>query len=158
SSDLSSGDPCLFTRALAKIAKANGVEFRLNETIHHLRGDHSGIKAVVTNKETLKADAYVLATGAEAPQLAKPLGLKLPIYPVKGYSATLPVENTKLVNRVPIIDEEQKVVLTQLGNRLRIAGTAEFAGLDRSIPVGRSNAAIRQALKNIPAYAQTIDI
>ncbi len=99
----------------------------------------------------------MLAAGVDAPVLARPLGVRLPIKPVKGYSATLPVADHPGVPATPIIDEGQKVVITRLGERLRVAGTAEFAGYDRSIRQRRVEIVVRQALANFPRYAGSVD-
>ncbi|MDZ7809940.1 MAG: FAD-dependent oxidoreductase [Arhodomonas sp.] len=112
---------------------------------------------MVTDRGEITADAYVMAAGVDAPALLRPLGIKLPIRPVKGYSATLAAMDGDDVPRVPIIDEERKVVITRLGQRLRLAGTAEFAGMDREIAPRRVDIVIRQALSNFPGFAARVD-
>lgn len=156
--DDESGDPCLFTRRLGEIAADKGVKLRLGERVTRIDGDHKGIRKIQTDRGELTADRYVLATGVDAPHMVRHLGVRLPIRPVKGYSATLPAEGHPGVPDVPIIDETSKVVLTRLGDRLRVAGTAEFAGLDRTIRPNRVNSVIRQSLATLPRYAKTVDI
>lgn len=150
------GDPCLFTRRLGDLAAADGAELRLGETVHALESDGRRITGVTTDRETLRGDAYVLAAGADAARLARPVGLKLPIRPVKGYSATVDVSGCEGVPRLPIIDAARKVVITTLGERLRVAGTAEFAGLDRTVNEHRLGIVRRQALANLPRLAGQI--
>ncbi|KAB7627270.1 D-amino acid dehydrogenase [Alkalilimnicola sp. S0819] len=151
--DDESGDARLFTLALGERLRAWGAELRLGERIRRIEGDAGGIDRVITDRGELSADAYVMAAGVDAPALLRPLGLRLPIQPVKGYSATLPADEGEDVPRMPIIDEAQKVVITPLGQQLRIAGMAEFAGMDRTIHAHRVKTLIRQSLANFPAFA-----
>jgi len=155
--DDESGDACRFVQGLGRALAARGARLRLGEPVQRIEGDRDGVIGVVTERETLTADRYVLAAGVDAPRLARPLGVKLPIEPVKGYSATLPVDDGDDVPRVPLIDEEHAVVITRLGNRLRIAGTAEFAGFDRKIRPHRVEIVARQALSNFPSLAGRVD-
>ncbi|WP_435102823.1 D-amino acid dehydrogenase [Arhodomonas sp. AD133] len=155
--DDESGDAHLFTEALAAVVSERGGSLRLGEQVLRLEGGAGGVDRVVTDQGEITADRYVLAAGVEAPVLAKPLGVRLPIKPVKGYSATLPAAGHPGVPATPIIDEGQKVVITRLGERLRVAGTAEFAGYDRSIRQRRVEIVVRQALANFPQYAGSVD-
>lgn len=156
--DDSSGDPQLFTTRLGEYLRRRGVTIRLGETVLGIDGDSAGVRRVRTDQDTLTADRYVLAAGVEAPRLVRHLGIRLPIRPVKGYSATLPAAGHPGVPDVPLIDDSNKVVLTRLGERLRVSGTAEFAGLDRSINAHRVRKVIRQSLANLPRYAAAVDI
>lgn len=151
------GDCYLFTRRLAERAAEAGVDFRLGETIRHIEGDGAGVTAVRTDRGRLTADRYVLAAGADAGRLARPLGLRLPIRPVKGYSATVDVTGLPGVPRMPLIDDARKVVISMLGKRLRVAGTAEFAGFDRSVNTRRVGTVLEQALANLPTLSEHID-
>jgi D-amino-acid dehydrogenase len=90
------------------------------------------VKQVVTDKGTFEADAFVLAMGCDSPFLARRIGVKLPIYPVKGYSLTLPVGEDHGAPHIGGVDEDKLVAFSRLGNRLRLAATAEFSGYDRS--------------------------
>ncbi|HET8701523.1 MAG TPA: D-amino acid dehydrogenase [Nitrococcus sp.] len=155
--DDESGDACLFTRRLGEIAVRQGVRLELRTAVQRLELKRGAIHRVVTSRGMHQADCYVLAAGVDAPLLAKPIGLHLPIRPVKGYSASLPVAGCPGVPLVPIIDEQHKVVMTQLGERLRIAGTAEFAGYDYSIRESRVRAIVEQALTNLPQLAGNVD-
>ncbi|AGM40336.1 D-amino acid dehydrogenase small subunit [Spiribacter salinus M19-40] len=155
--DDASGDARLFCQRLGQIAVQRGLELRLGETIQQLHCARGRLTEVETDRSRLKADAFVLATGAEAPQLAKQLGIRLPIRPVKGYSATLDVSDLEGAPRLPIIDDGRKVVITRLGDQLRIAGTAEFTGYDTTVRPRRVAAVIRQGLANFPRLAAQID-
>lgn len=156
--DDESGDACRFVRSLGRVLADRGVGLRLGESVRRIEGDRHGVSGVVTDRETLTADCCVLAAGVDAPRLARPLGLRLPIEPVKGYSATLPVDDGADVPQVPLIDEEHQVVISRLGDRLRIAGTAEFAGFDRQIRQRRVEIVTRQALSNFPSLAGRLDL
>lgn len=150
-----SGDAHLFTRELAALCARRGVEFRYGTTIERLigaRGAVEGVKAVRADgtPELVRADAYVLALGSYSPQLAAPLGLRLAVYPAKGYSVTLPVQDAGAAFRVSLIDDEHKLVFSRLGERLRIAGTAELTGYDTSINPVRCNAILARAMQLFP--------
>ncbi len=132
-----SGDCLQFTRALALLAESKGVRFALDTGIERLEADGSRLDHVVTDKGTMTADAYVLACGSYSPLLLKPLGIRLPVYPVKGYSLTLPLTDNAPAPTGSITDVTHKVVISRLGNRLRGAGTAELAGYDLSLRPAR---------------------
>lgn len=155
--DDESGDACRFVRELGRVLVERGAELRTGEAVQRLEGDRSGIRSVVTDRDVIQADRYVLAAGVDAPALARPLGLRLPIEPAKGYSVTLPVDDGPDVPRMPLIDEAHRVVITRLGGRLRIAGTVEFAGFDRTIRLPRVEVVQRQGLSNLPSLAARLD-
>lgn len=155
--DDESGDACRFTRALGRLLVERGARLRLGEGVRRIIGDRGGVRGVVTDRDTITADACVLAAGVDAPALARPLGLRLPIEPAKGYSVTLAVDDGPDVPRVPLIDEAHRVVITRLGDRLRLAGTAEFAGFARDIRPRRVETVLRQGLSNLPALAARVD-
>jgi len=127
-----SGDAHKFTQALAAQCAAAGVRFRYGTTITRIEraGGQVAGAAVTgpTGNEVLTADAYVLSLGSYTPLLAKSLGLRLPIYPAKGYSATVDLGPDSEAPTVSLTDDERKLVFSRLGQRLRIAGTAEFNG------------------------------
>lgn len=154
----SSGDACLFTRNLGAYLETQGVTFHMDTTIRRIDGDAQGVRGIVTDKGTLTADRYVLATGVDAPAMARPLGIKLPIRPVKGYSATLPLDGCSMRPDIPLIDDAKKVVVTRLGNRLRVSGIAEFAGFDRRIHKRRGHFVLEQGLANYPELAAQVHI
>ncbi len=123
------GDCFKFTQALAELATARGVQFRYGTTIRRVQTlRHGPFDAVVTDGGTLKADACVVALGSHSPLLMRPLGLKLPVYPVKGYSITVPVTDDRRAPASTVLDETFKIAVTRLGDRIRVGGTAELAG------------------------------
>jgi D-amino-acid dehydrogenase len=148
------GDAHAFTVELARRATDMGVDFRLSTTIREIRADGDRIGAVVTDRGTLDADLYVVALGSFSPLLLKPLGLRLPIVPAKGYSATIPIADPQSAPSLSVTDEERKVVITPLGERLRIAGTAEFAGYDKSINRRRAQVVLDDGLDLFPHAAK----
>lgn len=126
-----SGDARLFTRNLADWCAERGVRFLYGTTIRGVETASGEVTGLVTDKGTLTADAYVLALGCQSAALAKPLGLSLPIYPVKGYSVTVPVAGRNNTPRIGGVDEENLVAYAPMGDRLRITATADFAGYDK---------------------------
>lgn len=151
SPDDESGDAYLFTRQLAAQAAARGATFRYGTTVRRLVASDGRLVAAETDGGTLTADAFVLALGSYSPLLARPLGLRLPVYPGKGYSVTLPVRPPgDGAPRVSLIDDEHKMVYSRLGARLRIAGTAEFAGYDTGVNEARARFLLATALALFP--------
>nr|WP_249157684.1 D-amino acid dehydrogenase [Bradyrhizobium sp. KB893862 SZCCT0404] len=122
------GDCHMFTQALAKHAEALGVRFMFNTGIDRIVTDGAGVSGVVTSAGTLQADAYVLALGSWSSRVAAPLGISLPVYPVKGYSITVPIKDASGAPESTVMDESYKVAITRLGNRIRVGGTAEISG------------------------------
>jgi D-amino-acid dehydrogenase len=126
------GDCFKFTNSLAKAAEQHGARFQFDTRIAGLRHDGTTIQAVVTDRGEIVGDCYILACGSYSATLAKPLGLKLPIYPVKGYSATVKIAGWNDAPSMPIVNYHRKMVAIRLGDRIRLAGTAEFTGFDLS--------------------------
>jgi D-amino-acid dehydrogenase len=123
------GDCRMFTMALAEKAAALGVEFHYGQTISGIAVENGKVAGVDTDRQgRVTGDAYVCALGSYAPILLKAIGLPLPVYPVKGYSVTLPVTDDAHAPQSTIMDETHKVAITRLGDRIRVAGTAEIAG------------------------------
>jgi D-amino-acid dehydrogenase len=122
------GDAHLFTQRLAGLAAAIGVEFRHGVTVKALRTEAGEVTGVVTDGGTVTADRYVVAMGSYTPALLRPLNVHVPVYPVKGYSLTLPVEDEAAAPVSTVMDETFKVAITRLGDRIRVGGTAELAG------------------------------
>jgi D-amino-acid dehydrogenase len=122
------GDCHMFTQALAIEAEKLGVHFSFNVGIEGLNADGQRITGVATSSGMLQADAYVLALGSWSPRLVRPLGISLPVYPVKGYSITVPIVDPDGAPVSTVMDESYKVALTRLGNRIRVGGTAEISG------------------------------
>lgn len=144
-----SGDAHKFTQGLAALAARRGVKFRQAQIRAILREGHR-ISGVALADEALKADAYVVCLGSYSPLLTRPLGIELPIYPAKGYSVTLPVADPAKAFTVSMTDDEYKLVFSRLGERLRIAGTAELNGYDTTINETRCRAILRRTLELFP--------
>ena len=148
-----SGDAHLFTRRLASLAARRGVAFRQGCIVSLLReGDAlNGVRVVSQNAQaTLKADAYVVCLGSYSPLFTRPLGIDLAIYPAKGYSVTLPVADPARAYTVSLTDDEHKIVFSRLGERLRIAGTAELNGYETAINEARCRAILRRTEELFP--------
>lgn len=124
------GDCYKFTGALARQAEADGVEFRWNTAIRRIVVDGGRVNRVETDQGDVTADAFVIALGSYSPALLRPLGILLPVYPVKGYSVTIPISDAAGAPVSTIMDETHKVAITRLGDRIRAAGTAELTGFD----------------------------
>lgn len=134
------GDCFKFTVALADHAAATqGVTFQYGTTIQGLIAEGGRITGVNTDKGLVTADAYVLALGSYSPMMVKPLGMTLPVYPVKGYSITAPIINEPAAPVSTIMDESYKVAITRLGDRIRVGGMAEIAGFSDALPERRRN-------------------
>lgn len=122
------GDCHMFTQALALEAEKLGVRFLFNVKIDGLIADASRITGVATSNGVLQAEAYVAALGSWSPRLLGPLGISLPVYPVKGYSITVPISDASGAPESTVMDESYKVAITRLGDRIRVGGTAEISG------------------------------
>ncbi|TIW66288.1 MAG: FAD-dependent oxidoreductase, partial [Mesorhizobium sp.] len=124
------GDPAKFTRALAAKIAGRGGEIRTGTTITGIETSGDGVAQVRTDKGVFKGDAYVLALGSYSPLIAKAVGISLPIYPIKGYSLTIPIGNRPQPPTIASVDEHNLVAISRFGDRLRVTATAEFAGYD----------------------------
>ncbi len=122
------GDAHQFTQRLASLAEALGVSFRYGEHIRAVTTEAGRISGVVTNTTTHTADAYVMALGSYSRKLLLPLDIDIPVYPVKGYSITIPIDDPDAAPVSTVMDETYKVAITRLGSRIRVGGTAELAG------------------------------
>jgi D-amino-acid dehydrogenase len=127
------GDCRMFTLALADKAAGIGVSFRYGVTIEGLAWEGERITGVRTDHGIERADAYVVALGPYAPILLRGIGIRLPIYPIKGYSITLPVTDDRAAPQSTLMDETHKVAITRLGERIRVAGQAEIIGYNRRL-------------------------
>jgi D-amino-acid dehydrogenase len=126
------GDCRKFTQTLAAWCAANGATFKYDTEIKQIVAAGDRIEKVITASGEETADAYVLALGCASPWFAGPLGVDLPIYPIKGYSVTLPIAGRNNPPAVNGIDEDNLCAYTRMGERLRVTATAEFAGYDKS--------------------------
>ncbi|GHD42415.1 D-amino-acid dehydrogenase [Marinobacter persicus] len=136
------GDCHLFSRELAAVCENLGVTFRYNVEVQNLLADHRRVHSVRLKNaegqmETLAADAVVVCAGCWSPELVRPLGVDISIYPVKGYSLTVPLSDPAKAPTSTIHDDHYKVVSTRLGDRLRATGFVELADFNRDIPESR---------------------
>jgi D-amino-acid dehydrogenase len=149
-----SGDARRFTEALAQHAAARGVRFRYGETVTALLREGDRLAGVrLGSGETLCAEMTVLALGSYSPLLLRPLGLRLPVYPAKGYSATLTLPPGTAAPSVSLTDDGHKIVISRLGQALRVAGTAEFNGYDTSLNAARCAALLTRTREIFPSLA-----
>lgn len=127
------GDCFLFTNRLAEEARSLGVEFRFGAEIQQLSANGDRIDGVRVDGELLTADHYVLALGSYSPQLLAPLGIRAPVYPLKGYSLTVPIVDAAMAPTSTILDETYKVAITRFDDRIRVGGMAEICGFDLNL-------------------------
>ncbi|HLV29698.1 MAG TPA: D-amino acid dehydrogenase [Burkholderiaceae bacterium] len=151
-----SGDAFLFTQELARRAAAAGVEFRYGTQLSRFIGVGGRVEAAELidangEYELLRADAYVAALGSHTPAYVTPLGVRCPVYPAKGYSATFDIVDADAAPFVSLTDSEHKVVYTRLGSRLRMAGTAELGGYSRALNTARCEQMSRLARELFPS-------
>lgn len=152
--DDESGDARKFTQALAQRCSEAGVTFRYGTEILGFERAGERILGVQTiaegRHETLRADAFVLSLGSYSAPLARQLGLHLNIYPAKGYSITVPVKSEEAAFNVSLTDDEHKLVFSRLGDRIRVAGTAELSGYSRRLNYTRCRAIVRRTAEVMP--------
>ncbi|MFZ6656661.1 D-amino acid dehydrogenase [Undibacterium sp. TJN19] len=154
-----SGDVYQFTTGLADKAAGAGVQFQFNTTVTRLLHEGTGAAAKITGVEiidatgrhqVLKADAFVIAMGSHSQSLLKPLGINLMIYPGKGYSATYRIINPEQSPVISLTDDGYKLVVSRLGDRLRVAGTCEINGYSRELNTARCEAITRRTRELFP--------
>ncbi len=147
-----SGDAFKFTTVLARLARDRGVLFQTNTTVNGFNVTGGRVDSLHLDKESIQADAYVVSLGSYSPLLLAPLGIHIPVYPLKGYSITLPLGPAEqaAAPSVSLTDEAHKIVISRLGNRLRAAGTAELTGYDTSVNVARCAAIVRRMRQLFP--------
>jgi D-amino-acid dehydrogenase len=150
-----SGDAQRFTQELARMAEACGVRFRWNMAIESLAtegGRVTGVRCVneEQRKEVLTSEAYVLALGSYSPFLLQPLGVPCLVYPAKGYSATIAIDGHRGAPMVSLTDLAWKIVFTRLGDRLRVAGTAELSGYSNDLNHVRCESLVRRTFDLFP--------
>ncbi len=133
------GDCFKFTQRLAALAAGRGVAFRFDTTIRGIVRNGSVVDGVAAAGETLTADAYLVALGSYSPLLLGPIGVRIPVYPVKGYSITVPIVDAAGAPESTVMDETHKVAVTRLGDRIRVGGTAELAGYTLRLHEARRN-------------------
>jgi D-amino-acid dehydrogenase len=131
------GDCFKFTQNLSALAETQGVAFRYGVGINRLEAESGRIVAVHTSEGRVTADAFVVALGSYSPMLVKEFGIMLPVYPVKGYSITVPIVDEGRAPVSTVMDETHKIAITRLGDRIRVGGMAEIAGFDLSLRAKR---------------------
>ncbi|MFO0992470.1 MAG: D-amino acid dehydrogenase [Hyphomicrobiales bacterium] len=152
------GDCNKFTQGLAAACAAQGVKFRYGETVQSIETANGRATGVVTNKERIAADTIVVALGSfTAPLLAK-LGIRVPIYPVKGLSITFPRGAWNSAPQIPVIDDSKLFGLVPLGDRMRISGSAEITGYDTTPAESRAQAIAENAGFTFPEMKRHLDI
>jgi D-amino-acid dehydrogenase len=127
------GDCHLFTQALARLAQELGVDFRFGARIDRLAFDGDQVSGAVVDGRVLQADRYVVALGSHSRALLAPLGIAAPVYPVKGYSLTVPLVDEALAPQSTVLDETYKIAVTRFDRRIRVGGMAELAGFDAAL-------------------------
>lgn len=144
-----SGDAHSFCTQLAKIASAKfGVKFEYGVSINDIKKEGRKIVAIETNKGEMQADGYVMALGSYSSVYLQKIGIKVPIYPMKGYSIT--IKANEFCPNISLTDGTHKIVYSRLGDKLRVAGTAEFAGHDHNINEIRITPIVRAASTLLP--------
>jgi D-amino-acid dehydrogenase len=131
------GDCFKFTNALADLAGAKGVSFRWGETMRRVLVEGDRAIGVETDRGQTRADAVVMCLGSYSPQLLAPLGIRLPVYPVKGYSLTIPITDPARAPESTVMDETYKIAITRLGDRIRVGGMAEISGYNNRLEPAR---------------------
>jgi len=153
-----SGDAHQFSRQLEELCRSADVVFMFQTTVQRLlrEGDRIAgvhVRHVEGPEQVLRADAYLVSLGSFTPFLVAPVGVRVPVYPVKGYSVTIPIRDDQAAPRVCLTDEGAKLAISRLGDRLRVAGTAELDAYDGSINPIRCTAILRRAQQMFPAAA-----
>jgi len=147
------GDCQKFTQALARHCREIGVTIHTDTRLTGLACNNNRITAVATSRGEMRADNYVVALGSHSPLIMAPLGIRLPIYPLKGVSVTVPADNWPDHLKIPVIDERRLFGLVPLGNRLRCTGSAEFAGYDTVPSPTRCKALVDNVIQGFPEFA-----
>jgi len=150
-----SGDALKFTQALAGFAERAGARFVFGRSIKRLEVESGRVCSVVLadaagGDERIAADAYVMALGSYSALMLRPLGISIPVYPLKGYSITIPLEAGDEAPVVSLTDDRYKLVFSRLGDRLRVAGTAELNGYNTSINEIRCGAIVHRTFELFP--------
>ena len=153
--DDESGDAHQFTGNLAELCRTQGVQFGYEHSIESLSIDGDVVAGAIVRdpegrRELVKADAFLVALGSYSPFVLSPVGINVPVYPVKGYSVTVPLTHPELAPTLCLSDENAKVAISRLGNRLRAAGTAELTGYDTALNDARCAAILSRIEQLFP--------
>lgn len=153
-----SGDSKAFSVTLAERCRSAGVRFATGTTIKSFALEKGQVRSVVTDRGNFSADKYVLCLGAESARFGQMLKLKLPVYPVKGYSVTIATDGSLSLPKVPFLDWGRKICVTRFGDRIRAAGTAEFCGHDTTPTPARWCGLHNNLIELFPALAEIKDV
>ena len=146
-----SGDAHMFTQQLATLAQARGVQFRYGASVERIETNGNRVNRVLlADGKALEADGYLVALGSYSRTVLRPLGIAIPVYPLKGYSITIPLAAGDVAPHISLSDGAYKLVMSRLGDRLRVAGTAEMTGYDTSINEVRCRAIVRRTFELFP--------
>ena len=153
-----SGDAHKFTQELARLAAARGVQFRYGSSVTRIETGGGRVARVrLGTGEAFEADAYVVALGSYSPLLLRPIGISIPVYPLKGYSITIPLAEGDVAPRISLSDGAHKLVMSRLGDRLRVAGTAELTGYNTAVNEVRCRAIVRRTFELFPKAGRPED-
>jgi D-amino-acid dehydrogenase len=156
--DDESGDAYRFTQHLARLCAARGVQFRYGTSIRRIETADGRVSGVLLGSgEAIQADAYVMALGSYSPVLLRPIGISIPVYPLKGYSITIALAEGDVAPRISLSDVAHKLVMSRLGERLRVAGTAELTGYDTAVNQARCRAIVRRTFELFPNAGRAED-
>lgn len=131
------GDCFIFTNEIAKLAQGMGTQFKFNTAIERLVVEGGKLQGVQTSQGLVQADVTLLALGSYSTAMLQAVGVRIPVYPVKGFSITVPISNAAKAPESTIMDETHKVAVTRLGDRIRVGGTAQLSGFDLRLDAGR---------------------
>ena len=148
-----SGDSRLFTLKLANLCEENGAKFLMNTVAKKMVRTSNRIAAVETNLGHIDGDGFLVSSGVGSPDLLKTLGISIPIYPVKGYSVTLPITSSNQPPHLGGVDEDSLLAYCPLGDRLRITATAEISGYDTSYKTGDFRTMLKKVKELLPLAA-----
>jgi D-amino-acid dehydrogenase len=144
------GDCFIFTQKLASMAEKRGVRFLYQQNIRHIVADNDQIVGIETDAGPITADRYIVALGSYSAAMVKPLGLHLPVYPVKGYSITVPITDASRAPESTLLDESYKIAITRLGDRIRVGGMAEISGYTKDLPRRRKETLLKSVSELFP--------
>jgi D-amino-acid dehydrogenase len=131
------GDCYAFTNEIARLAKAAGAKFNFEVEVRSITASAGRVTGVETNHGSYRGDHVLVALGSFSASMIASLGVRIPVYPVKGYSITVPITDIKRAPQSTVMDETHKVAVTRLGDRIRVGGTAQLSGFDMSLPPAR---------------------
>jgi D-amino-acid dehydrogenase len=151
------GDCHAFTQGLARHLEERGVVYHYGTAVDRLNAEGDAVRSVETSRGALAADRFVIAAGSYTPLLLRPLGINLPIYPVKGVSVTVSSRNWNGAPKVPILDDSGMYGFVPVGDRLRVAGSAEITGYDTVPSQTRAKAIVERAIEAFPEFARCYD-